>query len=325
MMRKQRFFVVVSLILGALLLLGGCGAARNNSGSGEAVNPAKPAASAPAYTGTSGNETADRDGKASYGSMELESGQKIIYTHQVGLSVVSPKEASDALQEEARRTGGYVEAAELYQVSEDRMGARLTLRVPADKGEAFTSFYQQQGDVTRASVNSQNVTDEYTDLETWLAHEKAQEAQLIELMKKAQNIEETLKVREVLGGVQRNIETYEGRKAHIDKAVSYTSFSFELTQRVSSVAGGGSSVVQGSLWDNIGNAFTQSIRFLGDVGSVLLIVLSFIALPALIAGTVVFVIVRLAKRRRAVRSGKAMMEIPVPPYAQPPTQDGTSQ
>ncbi|MCJ7655979.1 MAG: DUF4349 domain-containing protein, partial [Dehalococcoidia bacterium] len=71
--------------------------------------------------------------------------------------------------------------------------------------------------VTNKSTDSQDVTEEYTDLQAQLRNLEATEAQYLELLKKAETVEDTLKVYQQLSNVRSEIERIKGRIQYLER------------------------------------------------------------------------------------------------------------
>jgi hypothetical protein len=91
----------------------------------------------------------------------------------------------------------------------------MTIRVPADSRTYSNTLERLRGlstKVVEESVSSQDVTEEFVDLESSLRNLRATEARLLALLERAQKVEEVITVQRELTNVRGQIEKIEGRR-----------------------------------------------------------------------------------------------------------------
>jgi len=151
-----------------------------------------------------------------------ESGQadidrKIVKTGYMTLEVSDITEAIAGITRVAKELDGYV-------VSSDQSGdkdityGRIAIRVPSDRfNEALDRLRKLAVKVPNESTSSQDVTEEYTDLQAQLRNLEATEAQYLELLKKAEKVEDMLAVQRELSNVRGQIEQIKGRIQYLER------------------------------------------------------------------------------------------------------------
>jgi hypothetical protein len=82
--------------------------------------------------------------------------------------------------------------------------------------------------VNRESASSQDVTDEYVDLESRLRHLEAKEAQLLEFLAEAEDTESVLAVYDHLSQTQAEIEQVKGRMTYLKTLSAMATIAAEL-------------------------------------------------------------------------------------------------
>jgi hypothetical protein len=87
----------------------------------------------------------------------------------------------------------------------------ITIRVPAAGFERALVQLRAIGDVTADRVSSQDVTQDYVDLQGRLRNQRAQQAALLRLMGQAKTVSDTLAVQAQLASVEDQIEQITGR------------------------------------------------------------------------------------------------------------------
>jgi hypothetical protein len=134
--------------------------------------------------------------------------RKMVKTATMDLEVSDVSKAVMQAVEVARTCGGYVEQS---HVSGATSGS-LTLRVPAERfDEARASLAGSAKRVNSEQVNAADVTSQYVDLDSQLRNARAEEAQYLEIMKRAGDIKDTLAVAERLANVRGRIERMQGQ------------------------------------------------------------------------------------------------------------------
>jgi len=312
--------VVVGCLLVALLFVAMLLAAY---GRGTEMAPAPSTASIPrsvanygematgraAYEGQA-DEDAAKAGGASYASLETW-GRQLILSAAVSLEVKDVRSAYDAVQLMAAREGALVTGATLKASSgsddEDDYGhASLILRVPQSRFHAVRQRLLSlagdlDGRVLSDEVSTEDVTEEYVDLEARLRHWRAQETQLLETMSKAREIKDILAVRNNLAQVQQEIERLAGRLRFLENRVDLAVITLEIHQK-------GKAPAEPTLianWKKAGaaiagafkKALTDVVLVVGWIGVVVVYLLPFGIVAALI-----WAAVRAARRRAVARA-----------------------
>lgn len=157
---------------------------------------------------------------------ESKSDKKIITTGTLYIEEEDLLGLSKSIQKKAEELGGYVEAEELYEY---RLTTRV--RIPAGKFENFIEYAENGFEVKSKSISSENITDAYVDNEARLKNLQAQETQILEIMKKANTVEEVLKVQTELYKVRGEIESLQARKKNWDKQVEYTTITINADKK----------------------------------------------------------------------------------------------
>ncbi len=228
-MAKKRLVLAVLLLLLGVSFLSACARAP------EAV-PAAPPKPLPAATPTlvpyptpappKGPEFSASDGSIGVAGPDLPSAERMIVRQgSLALVVADLAQALQKAGETARNLGGYV----IYS-SQQEEGASIALRVPAEKFEpAMASLKALAVRVVNEDTRSQDVTEEYVDLEASLRNWEAAEAQYLEILKKAWEVEDILKVQQELVNVRGQIERIKGRMNYLERttAMSQIDVSFQ--------------------------------------------------------------------------------------------------
>ncbi|NPV58859.1 MAG: DUF4349 domain-containing protein [Actinobacteria bacterium] len=193
----------------------------------------------------------------------------------------------------AKAVGGYVEDESSSRDGDGFTHATLTLRVPADKFDELLEEVSSLGEVTSSQVKTEDVSEEYVDLESRLRHLETQEQFYLSLISKAQTIQEMISIREHLDSIQLEKERLQGRKNFLDNQVGFSTITLSVDETSGEEEGEG-------FWDKVGEAFKSFGR-----GMKKLAVGFFYALPYLIlVGIIATAIWVLARRARGKRGDK---------------------
>jgi len=217
MNRLVKIVIPVFLIL-ALVLGTGCSGARES----QVISPPAPPpmASPMAPEEEAGFKNYAYEAESRYdtdesGAADIE--RRLVKTGYITMEVNDITEAIAGVTRVAEELGGYVVSSN-EQGDKDITYGTISIRVPSDRfDEAFDKLRKLAVKVTNKSTDSQDVTEEYTDLQAQLRNLEATEAQYLELLKKAETVEDTLKVYQQLSNVRREIERIKGRIQYLER------------------------------------------------------------------------------------------------------------
>ena len=233
-----------------------------------------------------------------------------VVIRSANLSIVVP-EPSASVQEIANlasRMGGFVVSSNVFQtffseanVSAD--GASITIRVPAERlDEALEAIRAGATEIQSENISGQDVTQEFTDLQSRLRNLVAAEEQLLEIMSSAQETEDVLRVFENLRQVSEEIEVIKGRIQYISESARLSAISVELIPDIAAQP------LEIGGWrpeGTVKEAFTALIRALRFLGEAAIWSVICIVPVSLILGVPLYFVARTARRRRAAaRAGE---------------------
>lgn len=160
--------------------------------------------------------------------------RKIIVNGNLSLEVPDVTRAFSEAGRVARNAGGFVEESRLTARSggdgkEEPYGT-LVLRVPIDQYDAVVAALQgiDGAEPVSEGVTSQEVTEEYTDLQSRLRNLERSETQYLELLAQAKTIDEILTVSDRVDGVRAQIEQIQGRINLLDSLTAYATVDVAL-------------------------------------------------------------------------------------------------
>lgn len=149
-------------------------------------------------------------------------GRQIVYTAGMQVSVYNLDEGMNKLEAMPEAYGGWVHM---------RGSNQVVLRVPARSLEAVMNAVGDMGVVEARSLQAQDVTAEYVDLESRIKVLRETQAQLLELLDQAKTVEEALHVRQALDDVTMELETALGRMRQLGDLIAFSTLTVTLVER----------------------------------------------------------------------------------------------
>jgi len=238
------------------------------------------------------------------------------------LSIVVPDPGTtmDFIETLAKNMQGYVVSSNLYKTTGDNgvelPAANVTVRVPVDKlNDAITQIKAQvknpATDITSETVSGQDVTKEYTDLQSQLTNLQQAEKQLQTIMASATKTEDVLTVFNQLTQVQSQIEVLQGQIKYYQESAALSAITVDIVAQASikQLTIGG--------WQPVGvarnavQALINGLQFLASAGiwGVLFCLPIFIVI-----GVPLYLIWLIIRRLRASRKHREL-STPTPPQA----------
>lgn len=260
-----------------------------------------------------------------------QAGRKLITTMNISAETESFDELMGNLERQVTELGGYIESSDQWNGSIDYYGNRindrnasLTVRIPAEKLGSFLTMVEQTSNITSKSKSVEDVTLAYVDLES---HKKAfltEEERLLELMEKAETVEDLITVEDKLANVRYQLESMESQLRTYDNKINYSTVYLNI-QEVTRLT----PVEEPTTWSRIKNGFSENLYnlgegikdfFIGIVINIPYIVLWIILLG--IAAFIGFLVVKHDKKKRAKRLIQRQQMTENAPSVQPERNEG---
>jgi uncharacterized protein DUF4349 len=199
--------------------------------------------------------------------------RKIIRDANLTLEVPSPGDAQRKITSIAESAGGFVVTSEAKRhdnADPSRQGLEVTLvvRVPALQfGSVMDQIRAIGAPGDQEKITGQDVTEEFIDLEARIRTQKALEEQFLEIMKRANKVEDALEVQRQIAEVRTEIEKLEGRKRFLGNRASLSTITVTLRQP--------SAIVVSS--SSFGRSIKEAVRDAVDVaGAIVLFLIRFV-------------------------------------------------
>ncbi len=245
-MRYGRYALVVMALAALVVVLSSCARERYKASQGalEARLGAPPAEAPMAADAAKAESVMDAEGGKAAGATAAAAGitRRIIMTGQLRLEVANLAETINRIRKLAEEVGGYLAGSNVYETSEGMRSGEVTLRVPAGQFAPVFAQLKELGSAKSYSEDSQDVTEEWVDLEARIANKKAEEKSLLALLERKGELEDILKVQREVFRVRGEVEQMEGRLRYLKNQVSLSTITVSMDEL------GPAGVAQPELW-----------------------------------------------------------------------------
>lgn len=227
-------------------------------------------------------------------------GRKIIMNADISLHVADAGKARIALQRLADASRGYVANSTLSGSDEDGWTARVVLRIPQSQFSSVYNEIAKLGEMGEERQWTDDVTDEFVDLESRLKILRMHEQTLLELQSRANAFEEWERLQSRLMDVRIQIEQIQGRLRVLSNQVDFATINVSLYQPPVGAPAPEQKPV--TLGQRMAEAFKDSAKAVWAFAEAMLVFLAAF-LPVLgfltVVGVLVYLLVRVFRRQRA--------------------------
>lgn len=232
-----------------VLALAGCGeeaktSARNFAISANEMSKAKVAASAPMAPAARG-EAMDKGGADAAvallagmqpgGNAKAASpavSRKIIYDAQIDLIVESVDPVAKKVARFVQDAGGYVAEQNVTGSPGSTRSMRWKIRVPVEQFDSLVDAVLSLGELERNNRTSQDVTEQYYDIEARIKNKRVEEQTLNKILQeRSGKLEDVLKIEIELSRVRGEIEQLEGKIRVLENLSSLATLTLNVRER----------------------------------------------------------------------------------------------
>ena len=296
---KVRNLLCTMLALLLLLSLTACGAAKSESM--DSMNAAGDMYyEAPMETMASSELKTESDSESA-----LPANRKLIRTIRMEAETEDLTALLDNLNGRIAELGGYVESKNLYNGSNysgyRRRNLSMTVRIPAEMVDTFASQVGETANVVSSSETVDDVTLQYVDTESQVKALETEQARLMELLAKAESLDDILLIEGRLTDVRYELERYASYLRTLENQVSYATVHLTITEVKEYTP-----VVEEepTVWQQISQGFSRSIRSIGKDLKAFFIWVIVNSPYLLLWGLVITAVVVILRKRKAKKNKK---------------------
>ena len=185
---------------------------------------------APSY-GLTDKETASTDETT---SVALPENRKMIQTFRISAETEDLDALMGQLNARISEFSGYVEGQNIYNGSaysgRRYRNAELTVRIPADNAESFISQISEISNVVSSNKTVEDITLKYVSTESRMKALQTEEARLLELLAKAESMDDLLTIERYLTDVRTELEQVTSSLRVYDNRVDYATIYLTISE-----------------------------------------------------------------------------------------------
>jgi hypothetical protein len=158
--------------------------------------------------------------------------RKIIYDAQVDLLVENIEPIAKQVSSLVQDARGYVAEEDTTGSPGSRRSMRWKIRIPVDQFESFVLKIAALGELERTNRTSQDVTEQYYDLEARIKNKQAEEKTLTKILEeRTGKLEDVLKVEIELSRVRGEIEQLQGKIRVLENLSALATLTLNVRER----------------------------------------------------------------------------------------------
>jgi len=201
-------------------------------------------------------------------------GRVLIKTGTLSLVVMDAVRAMEKIEGLLKQYGAFEAGRESYASVPEReivspsevTSIRLTLKVPADRFEAFIRDLKETGSYVQEQTTVQDVTLQYVDLEARLASHKKVEERLLVHLQAASKIKDIVEVEKELARVREHVESLTAQFKVLQDQVAFSTLTVDISVRPDWIPPS-----ERSLWEDVAETFGGSLMALSNTARLLLV------------------------------------------------------
>ena len=232
---------------------------------------------------------------------------KIIYSGSANVETIYFDETVDQVYAMIDQYRGFLESAYItgrdyssqYYDRYSFRNAQFVIRIPRENFPALRSDLDMLGNVTYSSVGAQNITNEYRDTDSRLKAYRIEESRLLEMLDRAETIEDMLNIEDRLSSVRYQIESLTTALNDWDSKINYSTMTLsvqevkELTVEKPISRTFGEDILDGirSSWEWLGQAGKSIVIFIASA-------MPLLAIPAVLAVVIILAVHHDRRKKR---------------------------
>jgi len=206
------------------------------------------------------------------------------------------------LETQITEFGGYIEYQYQYNGSshsgyEEMRNAQLSVRIPVGRLNEFVRRVGEQSNIINKEERVEDVTLRYVDLESRKKALVIEQERLLDLLERAESVEDIITIEQRLSEVRYELESMESQLRTLKNQIDYSTININI-QEVRRLT----PVEEKSAWDKMRNGFVKSIYRIGDDiedGFIRFVIhIPYLVIWIVIIGIVFVIVRRILKKRK---------------------------
>ncbi len=171
-------------------------------------------------------------------------GKKIIKTADISIKVNNYNKEIKKIKETIKKFQAYI-SSEDEENYESTISNTIIIRVKYDQFDSLlNAILSGKRQIISKQIKIKDITKEYIDVYQRLKNKKLVEKQYETLLKKANTIDEILKVRHYLSTIQEDIESAEGQLKYMENQTNYSTITLHIKENTNKK-------IKNSIWQQI--------------------------------------------------------------------------
>lgn len=168
------------------------------------------------------------------------------------------------LEQQIAGLGGYIEYQNQYNGSyysgyQDTRNAYMQIRIPVEHMDEFVVNVGEWTNIRNKEERVEDVTLRYVDLESRKRALTTEQDRLLELLEKAESVEDIITIEQRLSEVRYELENMESQLRTLNNQIDYSTINLNI-QEVRRLT----PTEEKSVWDKMRNGFVKTIYNIGD-------------------------------------------------------------
>ena len=195
-------------------------------------------------------------------SKTVQVGRKLIRTFDVNIETKEFDQVLSGIQAKVQELGGYIEHSSLdggskYYNHYNRY-SNMTVRIPSDKLDGFIENVKESANVTYISESTEDITLKYVDTESRKIALEIERDRLLELLEKAETVEDIITIEGRLSEVRYQLESYASQLRTFDNQVDYSTVHINISEVERETK-----VEPKTFWEEVTEEFDDSLYDMG--------------------------------------------------------------
>ena len=223
-------------------------------------------------------------------------GRKVVKTASLSLETENYSSFMTAFEQKLGQYGAYITYLSADTGSDNSKSAHISVMVPSEKLDDFLDEMDSIATVGSKSIGTNDITNDYTDVESKIKALETEEKALLSILEKADKLDDIIKIQDRLSDVRSSLDSNKAQMKNYDEQIACSKTDIYVCEvgRVTAKSNGSFSQevktkFVNSLY-NLGNAFKNIAVFILGASPYLVLIA--------VVAVVVILIVKAKKKKR---------------------------